>query len=178
MKQCSNCKKTINVKEFVWSGGLEVFCSADCLPEGVLNERYAMDYVGLLANYNEIADKSWPIIEYEERQGLLSEIDCCLTQCEEYYLGDLEGSFYKQELRKLNKNFLELRDRVWSCFLTKENLLLDIGFYVNWEGIIGESSLKVANMLKQLLQNALSESDDSIFIMYNGELNPGTESRN
>ncbi|HWK23359.1 MAG TPA: hypothetical protein VNS08_10060 [Ureibacillus sp.] len=178
MKQCWNCKKIINVKEFVWSVGPEVFCSADCLPEGVLNERYAMDYVGLLSNYNEIEDKRWPITEYEERQDLLSEIDYCITQFEEYNLGDLEGSFYKQELRKLNNDFLELRDRVSSCFLTKENLLRDIGFYVKWEGIIGESSLETASILKQLLQNVLNESDSSLFIMYNWELNPETESRN
>ncbi|WP_456276765.1 hypothetical protein [Bacillus sp. AK128] len=178
MKQCSSCKQTIYGKEFVWNGGSEVYCSADCLPEGVFDEKYAMEYVGLLENFTEIEDKSWPITDYEERQDLLSEIDYCITQCEEYQLGDLEGSFYKQELRKLHNKFLELRDRVWSCLLTKENLLRDIGFYVSWESIISEISLDAANELKQLLQDVINEANCSVFIMYNGGLDPRDYSRN
>lgn len=178
MKQCSNCKQTIYGKEFVLNESSEVFCSADCLPEGVLDKAYAMVYVGLLENFTKIEDKSWPINDYEERQDLLSEIDYLITQCEEYQLGDLVGSFYKKEICKVHNDFLELREKVWSYFLTKENLLRDIGFYVSWEGIIEEISLKGANEVKQLLQDVINEANCSVSIIYNGILDPINYSRN
>ncbi len=119
MKQCSNCKREIYRKEFVWHGGPEQFCSEDCLPEGVLDETYAMNYVFLLESFNEIEENYWSISSYYERQNLLSEIEDCIVQCEEYQLGDLEGSFYKHELRNMYNGFFELQDKVWSRFMTK-----------------------------------------------------------
>ena len=177
MKQCSNCKREFYHKEFVWHGGEGQFCSVDCLPEGVLDETYAMDYVFLVERFNEIQEKCWSITSYEERQNLMSEIDDCIVQCEEYQLGDLEGSFYKYELRKLYNDFSNLQDKVWSCFLTKGSLLRDIGFYVNWEGI-SEISLQAANKLKQRLQDVINEANCSVSIIYNQELDPINYSRN
>ena len=154
------------------------FCSIDCLPEGVLDETYAMDYAFLLEHFNSIEEECWPITSYEERQNLMSEIDDCIRQSEEYEWGDLEGSFYKFELRKLHNDFLNLEEKVWSCFLTKGSLLRDIGFYVHWLAINEEISQQAANELKQRLQDILKEANCSVSIKYNQELDPINYQRN
>jgi len=47
MIKCSSCKKKFTWKALGWAGGKEEFCSMVYLPEGELDEPFAMQYYSL-----------------------------------------------------------------------------------------------------------------------------------
>ena len=177
MKICVTCKEEFEWEAFGWHGGEEEFCSVACLPEGVLDEPYALNYVGLTESYQDL-ESQLPMKSYYDQQEMLKEINSFIIQLEEYKFGDLEGSFYKKALRELFDKFLGLQEKVESCFLKKEQLLIDYGFCIGWEFICMETSQEVAIDLQVLLQKELDSFQDQPTILYNQVLDGVRESQN
>lgn len=177
MKICVTCKEEFEWEAFGWHGGEEEFCSVFCLPEGVLDEPYAMDYVGLTESYQDL-ESQLPMKSYVDQQEMLKELDPFIIQLEEYNFGDLEGSFYKKMLRELFGKFFGLQEKIESCFLKKEQLLIDYGFFISWESISMEISEEVVIELQVLLQKQLDGFEDQPTILYNQKLDALSESQN
>ena len=159
MKTCHTCRKQIYDEPFRWHGGLEIFCSEDCLPEGVLDEPYAMEYTDLLAAYNECVEAADDIENWGQRDELLGEIDYCEKQCAEYVFGDTEGFYYKERLRELHQWFVELYEKTANCLLNWDHYLFDTGLGIYWEGIIYETSKEVGIGLQKTLEGFMKENE-------------------
>ena len=177
MNLCSTCEKIFDWETLKWHGDQQKFCSTACLPEGVLDEPFALQYVGLVQSFWDIENQP-PSTSYYNQQELLEEVDALITQTEEYVLGDTEGLFYKEELSDLHNKFCNLRDVIESYFKKKENFQVDYGLYIGWEFIRTELSNKVAIDLQQSLQQLVNDSAEKPMISYNQELDALIESQN
>lgn len=174
MKKCSSCKKKFAWKALGCAGGNGEFCSMACLPEGELDESYALDYFHLLNAFEEP-----PIITSMTHQHeLLVEVDYLFIQYEEHLLGDLEGSYYKQEIRELLGLLFKVRNGIEEYFTIKENFRLDMGLFIGWDTIRRELSEGVAINLQTRLQQQLDTLEDRPMILYNQSLNAVTEWQN
>ena len=156
MKTCHTCRENIFDQPFRWHGGLEIFCSEDCLPEGMLDELEAMKYIGLLSAYNELVERMNAIEHQDQRNEVLTEIDYCETQCAEYVFGDTEGFYYKARLRELHQWFSELYEKASNYLLDWDHYLFDTGLVIYWEGI-RYTSKKMGVALQQALESFMSE---------------------
>jgi len=177
MIKCSSCKKKFAWKAIGWTGGKEEFCSMACLPEGELDEPFAMHYYSLFESYRRFEEL--PIItSLTHQHETLVEVDYLLTQYEEYLLGDIEGSYYKLSIRDLLGLVFKVRDNIEKYFTIKENFYLDIGLFVGWEAISTELSELEAIDLQSYLQQHLDSLEDKPTILYNQDLDAVTESQN
>ncbi|WP_438317148.1 hypothetical protein [Sporosarcina sp. FA9] len=61
MMHCSSCKKRFNWKALCCAEGNGDYCSMACLPEGELDEPFALNYYHLLNSFEEP-----PIIHFGE----------------------------------------------------------------------------------------------------------------
>ena len=176
MIKCSSCKKKFTWKALGWIGGKEEFCSMACLPEGELDEPFAMHYYSLFESCRPFEEL--PIItSLTHQHETLVEVDYLLTQYEEYLLGDIEGSYYKLAIRDLHGLVLKVRDNIDKYFTIKENFFSDIRIYVGGT-ISTELSELEAIDLQSYLQQHLDSLEDKPTILYNQDLDAVTESQN
>ncbi|WP_438317145.1 hypothetical protein [Sporosarcina sp. FA9] len=113
-----------------------------------------------------------------QQHELLVEVDYLLIQYEEHLLGDLEGSYYKQEIRELLGSVFKAKDEIREYFTIKENFRLDMGLFIGWDTIRMELSKEVAIHLQTLLQQQLESFEDRPMILYNQGLDAVTEWQN
>lgn len=177
MKKCDKCTRTYFGHPFSWHGGNEMFCSADCLPEGIYDEPLALQYIGLLETYRSITESPQPT-SLNELEEIVGELDYLISQLEEYALGDIDGLYYKAAMRELHERVVITEEEFKAYFMKKEHFRIDFGFHIFWEMIRMEESEEVAFGLQSFLQSVLDKHDDTPTILYNQEIEALQESQN
>lgn len=71
MNACKTCDTQFKTEPFLSDEIEGFFCSMDCLPEGTLDEPYALSYAFLMAFYVELTEDD----NSEDKEELLDSID-------------------------------------------------------------------------------------------------------
>lgn len=128
--RCQICNRQFTEEPFYAHNARGPYCSQRCLPQDVLNEYKADDYISYLEAYRALIRDYIEIFDVESQNYLLNKLDPIESALEN--IETSSNSEYVTFIHKLRDKFSELSHNVANYFVDESHLDIQKAFTINW----------------------------------------------
>lgn len=166
-KRCQTCNRQFTEEPFYAHNARGPYCSQRCLPQDVLNEYKAEDYISYLEDYRVLIRDYTEICDVESQDYLLNKLDPISSALENVDKTN-SNSEYVTFLHKLRDKFAELSHDVANYFIDESHLDIQKAFTINWPVFeADEFADHQLTSLTDYMKNRLNEISSQYYTLNN-----------
>lgn len=128
--KCQTCNRQFTEEPFYAHNTRGPYCSRRCLPQDVLKEYKADEYIHYLEAYRAVISDYLEICDIESQNYLLKKLDPIESFFENFEVNS--NSEYVTFIQVLRENFTELSHNVANYFIDERHLDIQKAFTIHW----------------------------------------------